>query len=158
MDAFHHRSARRRRQDGFTLIELLVVIAILSVLAAIVIFNVTGVKGNANSAACRSDVNSVQGAVDSYVSDTGSVGTSRLDGLINGSPSGSSWVFPGPKSSFWTSTVPVAGKTYALVGATGVDASYLQEAPNLPAECTTPATLTWTDGTDSLKGYTVSGS
>ena len=57
MDSIHNRVARRRRkgQAGFTLIELLVVIAILSVLAAIVIINVTGVKGNAQSSACKSD-------------------------------------------------------------------------------------------------------
>jgi prepilin-type N-terminal cleavage/methylation domain-containing protein len=68
MDSIHNRVARRRRrgQGGFTLIELLVVIAILSVLAAIVIINVTGVKGNAQSAACKSDTEAVQTAVDGY--------------------------------------------------------------------------------------------
>jgi prepilin-type N-terminal cleavage/methylation domain-containing protein len=57
---------RRRGEGGFTLIELLVVIAILSVLAAIVIINVTGVKGNAQSASCKSDTEAVQTAADGY--------------------------------------------------------------------------------------------
>jgi general secretion pathway protein G len=57
---------RRRGEGGFTLIELLVVIAILSVLAAIVIINVTGVKGNAQGAACKSDTEAIQTAADGY--------------------------------------------------------------------------------------------
>ena len=58
---------RRRGEGGFTLIELLVVIAILSVLATIVVLNVTGVKNKGNSAACVTDVATVQTAVDEYV-------------------------------------------------------------------------------------------
>ncbi|MGP8161004.1 MAG: type II secretion system protein [Candidatus Dormibacteria bacterium] len=63
----HVTRHRRRGQGGFTLIELLVVIAILSVLATIVVINVTGVKNKGNSAACVTDVSSVQTAVDEYV-------------------------------------------------------------------------------------------
>jgi len=68
MDNLYKRVARRRRrgQGGFTLIELLVVIAILGVLAAIVVINVTGVKGNAQTAACQSDTEAIQTAVDGY--------------------------------------------------------------------------------------------
>jgi prepilin-type N-terminal cleavage/methylation domain-containing protein len=58
---------RRKGQGGFTLIELLVVIAILSVLAAIVVINVTGVKTKGNTAACVTDAATVQTAVDEYV-------------------------------------------------------------------------------------------
>jgi general secretion pathway protein G len=69
MNDLYNRALRRRRagEGGFTLIELLVVIAILSVLAAIVIFNVTGVKSTSESAACNTDVQSVQSAVDQYL-------------------------------------------------------------------------------------------
>jgi prepilin-type N-terminal cleavage/methylation domain-containing protein len=68
MNDLYNRVTRHRRkgQGGFTLIELLVVIAILSVLAAIVIINVTGVKGNAQTASCKSDTQAVQTAVDGY--------------------------------------------------------------------------------------------
>jgi prepilin-type N-terminal cleavage/methylation domain-containing protein len=69
MNDLHNRVRRHRRggQGGFTLIELLVVIAILSVLAAIVVINVTGVKNKGNSAACVTDVATVQTAVDEYI-------------------------------------------------------------------------------------------
>src|ERR1700676_4467157 len=60
---------RRRGQQGFTLIELLVVIAVLAILAGIVIFNVQGVTKNATLGACKTDVNSVQTAVDAYQND-----------------------------------------------------------------------------------------
>jgi prepilin-type N-terminal cleavage/methylation domain-containing protein len=71
MDDLYNRVARRRRrgQRGFTLIELLVVIAVLSVLAAIVIFNVTGVVNRGNTAACQTDLKTVQTASDAYYSD-----------------------------------------------------------------------------------------
>ncbi|MGD0448119.1 MAG: prepilin-type N-terminal cleavage/methylation domain-containing protein [Candidatus Dormibacteria bacterium] len=69
MNKLHNRVGRHRRgsEGGFTLIELLVVIAILSVLAAIVVINVTGVKNKGNSAACVTDVATVQTAVDEYI-------------------------------------------------------------------------------------------
>ncbi len=72
MDHLFNRVARRRRrgQDGFTLIELLVVIAILGVLAAIVVFNVTGVKTQGIKAACATDTESIQTAVDAYYNAT----------------------------------------------------------------------------------------
>jgi prepilin-type N-terminal cleavage/methylation domain-containing protein len=62
------RVQRRRRhgESGFTLIELLVVIAILGVLAGIVIFNVTGVTDRGSTAACRTDVSTIQAAADAY--------------------------------------------------------------------------------------------
>lgn len=61
--------SRRRGESGFTLIELLVVIAILGVLAAIVAFNVAGVHDRGGDAACRTDVSTVQAAVDAYRND-----------------------------------------------------------------------------------------
>jgi prepilin-type N-terminal cleavage/methylation domain-containing protein len=71
MGTLRHRLTRHRRwgEGGFTLIELLVVIAILSVLAAIVIINVTGVKNTANTAACNTDTQEVQTAVNAYYDD-----------------------------------------------------------------------------------------
>src|ERR1035438_436055 len=98
MDNLHNRVARRHRrgQGGFTLIELLVVIAILSVLAAIVIINVTGVKSGAQTASCKSDTQAIQTAVDGYYVangvypmstdapiSAGSVNTAELTGATN---------------------------------------------------------------------------
>lgn len=70
MEKLQNRVARRRGpQGGFTLIELLVVIAVLGVLAAIVIFNVTGVANKGKQNACQTDKQTVQTAVDAYYND-----------------------------------------------------------------------------------------
>jgi prepilin-type N-terminal cleavage/methylation domain-containing protein len=60
----HQRS--RRGQGGFTLVELLVVIAILGILAAIVLFNISGVNASAACNAMRTDGATIQGAADLY--------------------------------------------------------------------------------------------
>ena len=56
----------RRGQAGFTLVELLVVIAILGILAAIVLFNISGVNASAACNAMRTDGATIQGAADLY--------------------------------------------------------------------------------------------
>src|SRR5207302_11016048 len=68
MDNLYNRVARRRThgQSGFTLIELLVVIAVLAILAAIVIFNVVGVKNRGQASAACTDQGTIQTAVDAY--------------------------------------------------------------------------------------------
>ncbi len=71
---------RKRGQRGFTLIELLVVIAVLGVLAAIVIFNVTGVKNKGSNASCATDTASMQTAVDAALND----GVTFAAGAITG--------------------------------------------------------------------------
>ena len=53
-------------EGGFTLIELLIVIVVLGILAAIVVFSLTGVAGQSKQAACTSDAKSVEVAVDAY--------------------------------------------------------------------------------------------
>ena len=63
------RSARKRSQPGqggFTLVELLVVIAILGILAAIVLFNISGVNASAACNAMKTDGATIQGAADLY--------------------------------------------------------------------------------------------
>jgi general secretion pathway protein G len=63
------KDARRRSkqgQAGFTLVELLVVIAILGVLAAIVLFNISGVSANAACNAMKTDGATIQDAADLY--------------------------------------------------------------------------------------------
>lgn len=63
------KNARRRSQrsqGGFTLVELLVVIAILGVLAAIVLFNISGVNASAACNGMKTDGATIQGAADLY--------------------------------------------------------------------------------------------
>jgi prepilin-type N-terminal cleavage/methylation domain-containing protein len=64
-------SRRRRRQAGFTLVELLVVIAILGILAAIVLFNISGVNANAACNGMKTDGATIQAAADLYYNNTG---------------------------------------------------------------------------------------
>src|SRR5271165_3830408 len=61
--------ARRRGVEleaGFTLIELLIVIVVLGILAATVIFALSGVTGQSAVAACNSDGKSYEVAVAAY--------------------------------------------------------------------------------------------
>lgn len=69
-----HRRHRHIQQRGFTLIELLVVIAVLAILAAIVLFNVVGVKNKGSAAACSTDVETIQTAVAAYQNDHATTG------------------------------------------------------------------------------------
>ena len=65
------RQRSRNGQAGFTLVELLVVIAILGVLAAIVLFNISGVKASAACNGMKTDGATIQGAADIYYNNTG---------------------------------------------------------------------------------------
>ena len=49
------RKSGEANESGFTLIELLIVIVVLGILAAIVVFSLTGVSGQSKQAACTSD-------------------------------------------------------------------------------------------------------
>jgi len=70
-----YRKIQERREDGnarnygFTLIELLIVIVVLGILAAIVIFSLTGVTGESKASACNADGKSVEIASDAYAAD-----------------------------------------------------------------------------------------
>jgi general secretion pathway protein G len=70
----------KRTQGGFTLVELLVVIAILGVLAAIVLFNISGVNATAACNGMKTDGATIQGAADIYYNNTGKY----PDGAVTG--------------------------------------------------------------------------
>jgi prepilin-type N-terminal cleavage/methylation domain-containing protein len=65
------RNDEETSEKGFTLIELLIVIVVLGILAAIVIFSLSGVTGSSAVAACNSDAKTVQVAVQAYISQNG---------------------------------------------------------------------------------------
>jgi general secretion pathway protein G len=56
----------RRDERGFTLIELLIVIVILGILAGIVIFSVGAITDRGNEAACKTDLKTIEVAVEAY--------------------------------------------------------------------------------------------
>jgi prepilin-type N-terminal cleavage/methylation domain-containing protein len=67
---------------GFTLIELLIVIVVLGVLAAIVVFSLTGIVGQSHQAACTTDAQSVAVAADAYQAKTGNWPTGITTQLV----------------------------------------------------------------------------
>jgi len=64
------QSLQERKADendeGFTLIELLIVIVVLGILAAVVVFALGSVTGNAKSSACQADAKQIVTAVQTY--------------------------------------------------------------------------------------------
>lgn len=52
---------------GFTLIELLVVIVILGILAAVVVFAVSGIQDRGQDSACRTDKRTLRTAAEAYI-------------------------------------------------------------------------------------------
>jgi prepilin-type N-terminal cleavage/methylation domain-containing protein len=80
------RNRSHRSQAGFTLVELLVVIAILGILAAIVLFNISGVNANAACNAMKTDGATVQGAADIYYTNNGKYPDSVADVAVPPGP------------------------------------------------------------------------
>ena len=82
------RKSGEGSESGFTLIELLIVIVVLGILAAIVVFSLTGVSGQSKQAACTSDGKTVEIAADAYQAakgtypDAGATGQSELVGDV----------------------------------------------------------------------------
>lgn len=73
---------RRKGEGGFTLIELLVVIIILGVLAAVVVFSVSGINDTGEQAALEIDDRTMRTAQEAYYAQNGEYGTEQelLDG------------------------------------------------------------------------------
>ena len=87
--------ARRRGEEleaGFTLIELLIVIVVLGILAATVIFALSGVTGQSAQAACQSDGKSYEIAAAAYqnapanTTNAAATTTAQLTGTNFGGP------------------------------------------------------------------------
>jgi prepilin-type N-terminal cleavage/methylation domain-containing protein len=80
------RRDAKARQGGFTLIELLVVITILGILAAVVVFSVSGIGDRGQSAACKTDTTTIKTAEESNFALHGtyaSLGTLVTNGLLS---------------------------------------------------------------------------
>ena len=110
----HHEIMERRKSGeaseyGFTLIELLIVIIVLGILAAIVVFSLSGVSGESKTAACTTDAKSVEIAADAYEAKTGAWPTTITNELVTGPPS-------------YLHTAPLTTNGYVItLGATNVN-------------------------------------
>jgi len=62
---------RAREEGGFTLIELMIVIVILGILAGIVLFAVGGITDRGTTAACKTDLSTIQTGVEAYYAKNG---------------------------------------------------------------------------------------
>ncbi|HET7488544.1 MAG TPA: prepilin-type N-terminal cleavage/methylation domain-containing protein [Acidimicrobiales bacterium] len=66
METINNRR-RAAGEGGFTLIELLVVIVILGILAAVVVFAVSGITDKGQTSACKIDTNTIRTAEEAYL-------------------------------------------------------------------------------------------
>jgi general secretion pathway protein G len=111
------------RLSGFTLIELLIVIAVLGIIAAVVIFALSGTNASAAVAACNADAKTVQTAVAAFTAQNGSVPTQQSQ-LVG--PYLRSW----PASSYYTITLSSTGDVLVTAPASGSPVSYSTTACN----------------------------
>jgi prepilin-type N-terminal cleavage/methylation domain-containing protein len=98
---------------GFSLIELLVIMVVIGILAATVIFALSGVTTRSAQSACDSDARTVAIAVGAY--ETQHPGTTQVtEGQVTASGTGSlqSW----PMSPQGAYSITIAGDGNALVG------------------------------------------
>ena len=130
---------RRRAKGGFTLIELVVVIVILAVLAAVIVPNFMHRTEDAKIANTVATIKTLDGAIDMYSVDTGSL-PNDLDALIK-DPQIKGWNGPYLKNQ---STVPMDQwghpYTYKQPGENGHSYDIISAGPdgkNMPITNTT---------------------
>ena len=120
---------KMREEEGFTLIELLIVIIILGVLAAIVVFSVSGVKDRGDLAACKADVSTIATAAEAYYAENTAYPTSfaalNTGGFIHGTTEpkevGITWTAASPPAFHNTTAAEQsAGKTATPAGCSDV--------------------------------------
>ncbi|MBX3313994.1 MAG: prepilin-type N-terminal cleavage/methylation domain-containing protein [Actinobacteria bacterium] len=74
---------------GFTLIELLVVIVILGILAAVVVFAVSGINDRGQESACVTEARTVRTAQEAYYAENGTyavAGAGLVPGFLSKTP------------------------------------------------------------------------
>jgi len=120
---------RAREEGGFTLIELMIVIVILGILAGIVLFAVGGITDRGTTAACKTDLSTIQTGVEAYYAKNGTYPADLVPTLTD--PAGNNqflrWDsgFTGSTSETGPSSSVHAGTGYTITydGAGGVTAA-----------------------------------
>jgi prepilin-type N-terminal cleavage/methylation domain-containing protein len=107
---------RARQEEGFTLIELMIVIVILGVLAGIVLFAVGGITDRGTSAACKTDVSTIQTGVEAYFAKTGVYPNDLVPSLTDPSGAAGTAQFLKWDSSFTGSTSATGPSSSARQG------------------------------------------
>jgi general secretion pathway protein G len=115
------REGSESSERGFTLIELLIVIVVLGILAAIVIFSLTGVTGTSNRAACNADGKTIEIAADAYSAANGSYPTLPADVVGTGSGATASYLQSWPSVENGAYTFGFTGSTVELYTKAGTD-------------------------------------
>lgn len=78
------RETRDNRDAGFTLIELLIVIVVLGILATIVVFGVATFRTDANTAACKANLKTIEVAADAYEAKNNGTRPANTAALVSG--------------------------------------------------------------------------
>ena len=91
-----HQIRPTRRQNAFTLVEMLLVLVILAVLAAIVIPKFSGRSQQAKETAAKSQISSIELALDAFEVDTGAYpsGGNALGALVDQPNNAQNWKGP----------------------------------------------------------------
>jgi type II secretion system protein G len=104
------------REAGFTLIELLIVIVVLGILAAIVVFSLSGVTGQSKSASCNADAKTVEIAVDAYNAEAGAFPTNSA-ALLGTAQTGGPFLHQWPSTNNgYTITIDTQGGVFVNGG------------------------------------------
>jgi general secretion pathway protein G len=71
------RPVRQTRRRGFTLMEMLIVLSIIALLMGLVIYNLTGVAGDAEKQKARADILTLREALSAYQMECGTLPTTE---------------------------------------------------------------------------------
>ncbi len=129
------------RASGFTLVELLVVIAVLGVLAAIVVFSVSGITDKGQTSACAADSQTIHTAEEAYNAQHGSYASEATlvsSGLLQGTSS--------------LHDVTTGGGTYSVVSLGSCTAQVVGDDLEPPAVTAAPSGHWYTVGSGSSFG------
>jgi general secretion pathway protein G len=131
-----YREIQMRRVDegsserGFTLIELLIVIVVLGILAAIVVFSLTGVTGQSKAAACNANGKTIELAANAYTAANGAYPPNVAALVGTGTGTVNSYLQTTPSMAGVTFTLDTTNQTVDVAIGTGTATAY-----DTPAGC-----------------------